>query len=137
MQGENGHLTAGYLAARTLLADGLPEQGVIAANDFLALAFRRAASEIGLASGQDYALVGFDDLPEARAAGLTSLHPPLEELGQEAGRLVQRALSGNHAPIQICLTSHLTSRPSSRLPHSRSNSSRLVRFMPTPAGAFS
>ena len=108
------HEKAGYAAARLLLAQGLPAQGVIAANDLVALGFRQAAEEVGLQAGTDYALVGFDDQPVARVTGLTSLHPPLEALGHEAGLLLLRALEGQETPMQVCLHSHLVARASSR-----------------------
>lgn len=108
------HESAGYAAARALLAQGLPARGVITANDYVAFGFRQAAEEVGLTAGRDYALVGFDDHPEARAGGLTSLHPPLEALGREAGLLLLRALEGQETPMQVCLHSHLVARASSR-----------------------
>jgi len=123
--GNFDHLEDAYLEARALLTKGLPVQGVICANDRVALGFRQAALEAGLVMGQNYALVGFDDLAEAREVGLTSLHPPMEELGQEAGRLALRALAGYTAPIQVCLHMHLVSRSSSRLTLPRSKSWQL------------
>ena len=108
------HENVGYASARVLLAQGLPARGVIAANDRVAFGFRQAAEEVGLIAGRDYALVGFDDQPEARAVGLTSLHPPLEALGQEAGLLLLRSLGGQTTPMQVCLRSHLVARASTR-----------------------
>jgi len=111
------HVISAREAARTLLAQsgGLSALGVIAANDEVAFGFREAASEIGLTAGKDYALIGFDDHPDARPAGLSTLHPPLEAMGREAGRLVLSALDGQVQPMQVCLHSHLIARASSRL----------------------
>jgi len=109
------HEEGGYLAAKRLLANGLNARGVICANDSVAIGFRRAADEAGLAAGRDYALVGFDDIPEARSIGLTTMRPPLIELGQEAGRLLISALEGKLSSMQVCLHSHLIARASSRL----------------------
>lgn len=109
------HRELAYAAARSLLAGGLPARGVVAVNDKVALGFQQAAAEIGLTAGRDYALLGFDDDPLAREAGLTSLHPPLEGLGQEAARLLLSALSSQTLQQQVCLHSHLVRRASSRV----------------------
>ena len=88
--------------------------GVIAGNDFVASGFMRAAADRGWSAGKDYGIVGFDDRPWARAIGLTSLHPPIEEMGREAARQLIRALAGEEIPMQVRLRSHLMPRKSSR-----------------------
>ena len=109
------HEEGGYLAAKRLLANGLTARGVVCANDRVAMGFRQAAEEAKLIAGKDYALVGFDDIPEARSIGLSTMRPPLIELGQEAGRLLINALEGKLSSMQVCLHSHLIARASSRL----------------------
>lgn len=101
-------------AARALLAGGQIPSAVIGANDRVAFGMRQAAAEAGKAAGVDYALVGFDDAPDARTLGVTSLRPPLEALGEEAARLVLRALGGEETAMQIRLRSHLVPRASTR-----------------------
>ncbi len=96
------------------VAAGLGRMGVIAANDYVAAGFMRAASGHGWEAGIDYGIVGFDDRPWARALGLTSLHPPIEGMGREAARLLMNALAGEPMPMQVCLRSHLIPRKSSR-----------------------
>jgi DNA-binding LacI/PurR family transcriptional regulator/DNA-binding transcriptional regulator YhcF (GntR family) len=101
-------------AARSLLASGRPfPAAVIAANDNIARGFAAAVrAETGREMGRDYALVGFDDEPEARVVGLTTLRPPLEDLGREAGQLLLRALRGDAVSQQVRLRSHLVPRAS-------------------------
>ena len=53
-----------------------PSGGIIGISDGVALGVMESASERGLKAGLDFAILGFDDDPEARAMGLTSLRPP-------------------------------------------------------------
>ena len=39
-------------------------------------------------AGLGFSIVGFDDRPEARRRGLTTLRPPLYDMGREAARLI-------------------------------------------------
>lgn len=112
----------GYAAARQAIESGsvfLPGQpgpGVICANDGVAFGFLQAAKEAGKIVGVDFALISFDDHPAARVAGLTSLRPPMEAMGQEAARLLHRALKeGRQASIQVRLRWHLLPRASTRI----------------------
>lgn len=100
--------------ARELLAedDGVARTGVIAVNDEVAEGFARAAAERGLVAGHDYGLVGFDDY--GRERGLTSLRPPLDELGREAAGLAVRLLRGEAPPLRIALQYRVIARTSTR-----------------------
>ncbi len=97
-------------AREALDAAGTPGLGVIAPNDSTAVGFIEAARERGLEPGRDYGIVGFDD--RKREAGLTSLRPPLTELGEEAAGLVIRLLRGESAPVRIALSHRLIARGS-------------------------
>ena len=88
--------------------------GITAANDTLALMVLEATAECGLSPGPDFGLVGFDDQPLARRRGLTSLHPPLEALGEQAARMVLSRLAGDATAHQLRLRSHLLPRASTR-----------------------
>ena len=63
---------AGYEAARTLLARGLPFDAVFAASDLIAIGALHALREAGLRVPEDVAVVGFDGTPMGRFA-----NPPL------------------------------------------------------------
>lgn len=105
-----------YNAAKALLADGLPAKGIIAANDRSAFGFMKAAAEFGWAAGRDYAIVGFDDHPLAKYRSLSTMQPPWNLMGREAGHLLVGALSGVRGnPSRVCLPSTLIARMSSRL----------------------
>ena len=104
--------TAAINAAKTLLANSGEPSGIIAGNDHGALAFMEAARTLGKVAGRDYGLIGFDDLPQSRSAGLTTLRPPVESMGEEAARLVLRWMGGDRTETQVRLRSHLIARTS-------------------------
>ncbi len=87
--------------------------GIIALNDWEAGEIRRAL-DAGTPQkpGADYGLIGFDDSPQSRMHGLTSLRPPLEEMGTEAARLLHHLLAGEGRHKQVRLFSHLLPRKS-------------------------
>lgn len=105
------HDSVGLETGRALLASGFARgTGVIAPNDGVALGFMAAAREQGLEPGRDYGLVGFDDYN--RDAQLTSLRPPLAQLGREAALLLLRLLRGEEVPARIVLHHRLIARAS-------------------------
>ncbi len=97
-------------APELLDANWRPGTGIIAANDSVAAGFIEAAREHGLEAGRDFGIVGFDD--RRRDFGLTSLRPPLTELGEEAATLAMRLLRGEPAPTRIALRHRLIARAS-------------------------
>lgn len=76
---------------------------VLAVTDLVALDLLATIKRRGLRLGVDLALMGFDDTAEAAAAGLTSVNPPLETMGQETGRLVLRLLRKEQISKRTCL----------------------------------
>jgi DNA-binding LacI/PurR family transcriptional regulator/DNA-binding transcriptional regulator YhcF (GntR family) len=104
----------GYQAGRAAFAEGMVQTGVVCVNDGVALGFLRAAAERGLEPGRDFAVVSFDDHPDARTVGLTTLRPPMEMLGKETARLLWRARQGETTDLQVRLRSHLIPRRSTR-----------------------
>jgi DNA-binding LacI/PurR family transcriptional regulator len=112
---------AGYRVGRQAAADrvlfqparrGRERTGIIAVNDHTAYGLLRAAGESGRAAGRDFGIIGFDDAPQSRLVGLTSVRPPLEALGEEAGHLLARALLGDASAMQVSLRSLLVPRAS-------------------------
>ncbi len=86
--------------------------GIIAPNDDIAYVVIESAAHAGLACGTDFGLVGFDDDSRSCTLGLTTVRPPVEEMGEEAGRLLLRALRGDKQGLQVRLRSHLIPRAS-------------------------
>jgi len=102
------------------LFDGMRAQaggpvGIIAPNDVTAYAVLDAAANCGFAAGSQFGLVGFDDDARSCAAGLTTVRPPVEAMGEEAARLLLRALHGDKKGLRLCLRSQLIPRASTVL----------------------
>jgi DNA-binding LacI/PurR family transcriptional regulator/DNA-binding transcriptional regulator YhcF (GntR family) len=107
-----------YIAVAALifqerLTHDLPD-GIIAANDNYSVELMRAASNNGLTAGRDFLLIGFDDEPDSRAFGLSTLCPPLEEMGAQAAHLLHQVEESNTHMRRVCLLSHPIFRDSTR-----------------------
>jgi DNA-binding LacI/PurR family transcriptional regulator len=81
-------IAAGAESGRVLLAADPRPTAVIATTDLLAIGVIRAARELGLAVPADLSVSGFDDIPAAEVADLTTARQPLREKGRLAGRLI-------------------------------------------------
>ena len=101
--------------SREVLDSAPPFDGVIAANDRMAVQFAAAARSRGLRAGDDYALIGFDNDDEARSAGLTSLQPPWQRMGQEAVHVLERMTAKAGAGENVRFRSQMITRKSSHL----------------------
>ncbi len=64
--------------------------------------------------GRDLGVIGFDDAPGSRAAGLSTVRPPLEQLGEQAGQRVLEALARGCEAVQVCLAPIVIQRDSTR-----------------------
>jgi DNA-binding LacI/PurR family transcriptional regulator/DNA-binding transcriptional regulator YhcF (GntR family) len=69
--------------------------GIVAANDDAATAIYQIQKFKGLTAGLDYGLIGFDDEPQVRALGISSLFPVFSIMGQQAVQLVANVLHGH------------------------------------------
>ncbi|MFZ0530058.1 MAG: LacI family DNA-binding transcriptional regulator [Propionicimonas sp.] len=94
-----------FLASRPAGADALdavlarrPDlTAVCCLADVLALGVLEAAERHGRRVPDDLTVTGFDDIPEAAHAGLTTVQQPLALKGREAGRLLlERLAEGEH-----------------------------------------
>jgi DNA-binding LacI/PurR family transcriptional regulator len=79
---------AGERAAAALLALSPRPTALLCASDQLALGALDAIRAAGLDVPGDVAVAGYDDVPEAAGAGLTTVRQPLLEKGRQAGRLL-------------------------------------------------
>ena len=105
----------GYETARAALSAGWrPIGGVICVNDGAAFGVLDAAAEFGLEAGKDFALLGFDDEPDARSLGLTSLRPPMQGMAREAARLLLDHRQGVDTSLQVRLRAQVIPRASTR-----------------------
>jgi DNA-binding LacI/PurR family transcriptional regulator len=105
---------AGRAAAEQLLAAEDAPTAILATSDILALGVLDAAGP-----DRDVSVVGFDDIPEAATAGLTTVHQDHHAKGRLAGELLLSALRGE-APASPPLLAHrLVVRDSTGAPAQR------------------
>jgi DNA-binding LacI/PurR family transcriptional regulator len=85
-----GHNSAGSgrAAAEVALDRRDRPTAIVAAGDVLALGVLEAARQRGLQPGRDISVTGFDDIPAAEAAGLTTVRQPVREKGRLFGRML-------------------------------------------------
>jgi DNA-binding LacI/PurR family transcriptional regulator len=79
---------AGAAAAAHVLDRAPRPTAVVAFTDLLALGVLDALAARGLRPGHDVSVVGFDDIPEAAAASLTTVRQPAVERGRVTGQLL-------------------------------------------------
>lgn len=104
---------SGYDAIKTWMSRGraLPEV-IFALNDQMAMGVMEALQEAGLKVPDDVALVGFDDIKPSRLFGLTTVHSPTREMGEQACRAAISMVRGEHERDCKVLPTHLVVRDS-------------------------
>jgi len=97
------------LAAGRLIDDEAPT-AIVATSDAMALGVLAAAAERQLNVPEDLSVIGFDDAPEAAAAGLTTIRQPMVEKGEIAASILLRLLAGDEAESETILPTELIVR---------------------------
>lgn len=95
---------SGQRAIRALLALPTPPTAVFAASDTIAIGAIETAQEMGYHVPEDIAIIGFDDIPDARwvRPRLTTVAQYPAEMGQKlAHALFERIDAGDDAPRQV------------------------------------
>lgn len=72
----------GEAIVKKLQRMGDPPSALIITSDQVAAGVITYANKVGLRIPEELAIIGFDDLPMARMMGITSMHLPLEEMGE-------------------------------------------------------
>jgi DNA-binding LacI/PurR family transcriptional regulator/C4-dicarboxylate-specific signal transduction histidine kinase len=92
----------------------LPFDAILAASDIMALGALDALAELGIRVPGDVAVVGFDDVVEARFASppLTTVRQPLYEQGARAIESVIEQLRGLKSPLRSTLLTEIVLRRS-------------------------
>jgi LacI family transcriptional regulator len=87
--------------------------GVIAANDNMALGLLEASREIGLSAPDNFLLIGFDDARRiVMESGITSIRPPFEQMAAEAAAMTLHGLSGGEITKHTTFFANLIPRDS-------------------------
>jgi LacI family xylobiose transport system transcriptional regulator len=110
---------SGFTAGLELLHRDDRPTGVFTSNDLQALGVYEAAASLGFRVPDDLSVVGFDDLAMAKWTGppLTTIRQPLNEMAQEAARLVLRLVDEPQlASTRLELATRLVVRKSTAPP---------------------
>jgi len=90
---------AGLLVAEELLRRRVRVDGLVCANDALAISVMSRLQDGGVAVPEDMAVVGWDDVMAARylRPALTTVREPVRQMGRTAAELLRHRIAG-HAP---------------------------------------
>jgi len=113
---EGSSRAAGRAAAAGLLAAAAPPTAILATSDVLALGVLDAAAAAGVAVPGGLSVAGFDDVPAAAAAGLTTVRQDHHGKGRRAGELLLAALRGEPPAAGALLAHELVVRSSTGPP---------------------
>jgi LacI family transcriptional regulator len=100
MEGDYSNQT-GAILARALLRMPDRPTAIFAANDQSALGVYETAQELGVRIPQDLSLIGFDNIPEAKYAELTTVEQPLAQMGMMAVELLIRLIEGEQTQSTV------------------------------------
>lgn len=112
----------GYTGMRRLLESGCQATAYFCGNDATAIGAMRASQEAGLQIPNDLSVISIDDIDTAQYLNpmLTTVHIPVEELGQMTAKtLIDRIEGGHRLPIQISLPFYIAKRDSCAPPKGR------------------
>jgi DNA-binding LacI/PurR family transcriptional regulator len=107
VSGGHNSIESGTTATTWLLDHDQLPTAIVGLSDVLALGALRALANRGLRTPADVSLCGFDDIPAARAADLTTVHQPIRDKGQHVGRLL---IDPESRPRQVLLPISLVPR---------------------------
>lgn len=90
-----GDLTyaSGQMAAKHLLDTNPKLTAIVCCNDWMALGAVEVITAMGYSTGDDFAITGYDDIPAAAHAGLTTVHQSIYTIGEQ---LIQQLLNIIH-----------------------------------------
>ena len=98
---------SGVSVANHLVDAGMLPTAVVGLSDVLALGVLSGLTARGIAVPRDVSVCGFDDIPAARAADLTTVQQPIRRRGQLVGQLL---IDPAARPRQVMLPISLLAR---------------------------
>jgi DNA-binding LacI/PurR family transcriptional regulator len=101
IQEAGGYTAADSRSAASALLNRSDVTAILASTDVLALAAAEELVARGLRLGGDVSVVGFDDIPAARVAGLTTVAQPLVERGRVAAQMLLSAMRGDPPATRV------------------------------------
>ncbi len=127
-----GHFSmpTGRQAMNEILGRTRDIDGVVAANDYMAIGAMDELGDRGIRVPEDVLVMGFDDAPVARFArrSLSTVAQPIEDMAEHAVDDILRRLSGETPPIVTTLDVHLVLRESCGCGYVVSHSSRALEI---------
>ena len=84
----------GESGARQLLALAKPPTAIFASNDQMAMGVFQVAQELGIRIPDDLSVVGFDNIPESKYMGLTTVDQFISEMGYVATQMLIKLING-------------------------------------------
>lgn len=113
LQGDFNRLS-GFACMRELLYRKVAFQAIVAANDLMALGALEVLKANGIRVPDEVALVGFDDVDEARLAipQLTTVRQPFHLIGREAVKVALAQIRGEAVQNEILVPSQVVIRVS-------------------------
>lgn len=109
LTGGHNDTHSGRDAAAELLDSSDRPTALLSASDVIALGALQALEQRRLVPGRDISVTGFDDLPAAEPAGLTTMRQPIRERGRLLGRML---LDPSYTETEIVLPTELVVRAS-------------------------
>jgi DNA-binding LacI/PurR family transcriptional regulator len=88
VSGGHNSVESGLAAAEFVLDRRDRPTAIAAGGDVLAFGVMQAMRRRGLAPGRDISVTGFDDVPAAEAAGLTTVRQPIRDKGRMLARML-------------------------------------------------
>jgi len=111
----------GYQGAKKLLEARCDATAVFCCNDVTAIGAMKAYQEAGLRIPEDISVISIDDIDTAQylTPMLTTVHIPVEEMGQMTAKiLIDRIEGGHRLPIKVNLPFYIAARDSCTIPKS-------------------
>lgn len=108
-------LEGGYRGAKELLKRKTDISAIFCSNDITAIGAMKAIKEDGLIIPRDISIISIDDIDTAQYLSpmLTTIHMPVEEMGQMTAKiLIDRIEGGHHLPLRINLPFYIANRES-------------------------
>lgn len=107
VSGGHNSIESGTTATAWLLDHDQLPTAVVGLSDVLALGALQVLADRGINTPADVSVCGFDDIPAAEAADLTTVHQPIRDKGQHVGRLL---IDPESRPRQVLLPISLARR---------------------------
>lgn len=105
----------GILGSRKLLSLDNPPTAIFSSNDQMAMGVYQVCQELGIRIPEDLSLVGFDNIPESKYLGLTTVDQFILEMGYTATQMLIKIINGIPLHDQIFkMQTHLVERNSCR-----------------------